>query len=160
MVCKDQFDRRSAQAVAATLLLLTLTATSSSAASWNSYAANPQHTAVSAVTTQPLQGVRWSTPVDLTLPAEPILIHYGSPLVTAANTVVIPVKTTSTGAFRVDARNGTNGALIWSQATDYLLPASSWVPSYSPTLVGTRVYFPGAGGTIYLRDSVDSGAPP
>jgi hypothetical protein len=32
--------------------------------------------------------------------------HYGSPVVTTRNTVVIPVKTTAAGGYRVEGRNG------------------------------------------------------
>ena len=126
-------------------------------AAWSTFAGNPQHTAVSAVASQPLEVIRWSTPVDLAPPSEPILIHYGSPLVTPANTVIVPVKTGNTGGFKVEARNGSNGAVIWSQTTDYILPLHNWTPSYSPTLTsGNRLYFAGAGGTVYFRDNVDS----
>ena len=124
---------------------------------WSTFAGDPQHTAVSAVASQPLEGILWSTPVDLAPPSGNILIHYGSPLVTPANTVIVPVKTGSAGGFKVEARNGRDGALIWSQTTDYILPLHNWTPSYSPTLTpGNRLYFPGAGGTVYFRDNVDS----
>ena len=41
-----------------------------------------------------------------------LLIHYGSPVVTSHNTVVVPVKTGVGGGFRFEARSGTNGDLI------------------------------------------------
>ena len=129
-------------------------------AAWSTFAGNSQHTAVSAVAAQPLEVIRWSTPVDLAPPSGNILIHYGSPLVTPANTVVVPVKTGSTGGYRVEARNAQDGSLIWSQTTDYILPPHNWTPSFSPTLTpSNRLYFPGAGGTVYFRDDVDSGGP-
>jgi len=129
-------------------------------AAWSTLGGNAQHTAVSAVAAQPLEGIHWSTPVDLAPPAGDILIHYGSPLVTPANTVVVPVKTGSNGGYRVDARSAQDGSLIWSQTTDYVLPPHNWTPSYSPALTaGNRLYFAGAGGTVYFRDSVDSGGP-
>ena len=135
---------------------LVVRATSGPAA-WIMFAGDPQHTAVSAVASQPLGTIRWSTPVDLAPPANEILIHYGSPLATPSNTIIVPVKTGSTGGFRVEARNGQNGALIWSQTTDYILPQHNWTPSYSPALTtGNRLYFAGAGGTVYFRDDVDS----
>lgn len=134
---------------------LVVRATSGPAA-WIMFAGDPQHTAVSAVASQPLETIRWSTPVDLAPPPGSILIHYGSPLATPSNTIIVPVKT-GTGGFRVDARNGQNGALIWSQITDYILPLHNWTPSYSPALTpGDRLYFAGAGGTVYFRDNVDS----
>jgi Bacterial Ig-like domain (group 2) len=126
-------------------------------AAWIMFAGDPQHTAVSTVASQPLETIRWSTPVDLAPPAGEILIHYGSPLATPSNTIIVPVKTGSTGGFRVDAHNGENGALLWSQTTDYVLPPHNWTPSYAPALTtSNRLYFPGAGGTVYFRDNVDS----
>ena len=124
------------------------------------YAGNPQHTALSAVAAQPLQTIRWSTPVDLAPPSGSILIHYGSPLVTPGNTVIVPVKTGSAGGYRVEARSGQDGSLLWSADTDYILPPHNWTPSYSPTLTASnRLYFAGAGGTVYFRDDVDAGGP-
>ena len=41
--------------------------------------------------------------------------------------------------------------------TDYILPSASWIPPYGPALTSqSRLYFPGAGGTIYFRDQVDA----
>ena len=79
---------------------------------------------------------------------------------TSANTVILPVKTGSSDGYKVEARSALDGSLIWSQTTDYILPPHTWTPSYSPTLTpGNRLYFPGAGGTVYFRDNVDSGGP-
>src|SRR5262249_50977234 len=76
---------------------------------------------------------------------------------TLANTIIVPVKTGASGGFRVEGRNGINGSLIWTQTTDYLLPPHNWIPSYSPTLtVSGRLYFAGAGGTVYYRDNLDA----
>ena len=61
-----------------------------------------------------------------------LLTHYGSPVITSHNTVIVPVKTGAAGGFRVEARVGGNGGLIWSANTDYLLPPHNWVPSYNP----------------------------
>src|SRR6266487_4686876 len=150
--------RAGALSLAAALLAAGLIVRATSApAAWLMLAGDPQHTAVSAVVAVSLKKKSWSTPVDLAPPANEILIHYGSPLATPSNTIIVPVKTGSTGGFRVEARNGQNGALIWSQTTDYILPAHSWTPSYSPALTtGNRLYFAGAGGTVYFRDDVDS----
>jgi uncharacterized Zn-binding protein involved in type VI secretion len=126
-------------------------------AGWSTFAGDPQHTGVSAGAAQPLEVIHWSTPVDLAPPSGDILIHYGSPLVTSANTVIVPVKTGSTGGFQVEALNARDGTLLWLQTTDYILPLHNWTPSYSPTLTpSNRLYFPGAGGTVYFRDNVDS----
>jgi hypothetical protein len=154
---RDTSARAVALAGVVSLVLLYATAAQ---AGWSTYAGNAQHTGLSAAAAQPLESIRWSTPVDLAPPSGTILVHYGSPLVTSANTVIVPVKTTSTGGYRVDAHSGSNGALIWSLDTDYILPPHNWTLSYSPTLTSSnRLYFPGAGGTVYFRDNVDSGPP-
>src|SRR5262249_20029687 len=149
--------RGSALSLAAVLLVAGLAAHATSGAAWIMFAGDPQHTAVSAVASQPLETIRWSTPVDLAPPSGEILIHYGSPLATPSNTIIVPIKTGPTGGFSVEALNGQNGAAIWSQTTDYVLPLHNWTPSYSPALTpGNRLYFAGAGGTVYLRDNPDS----
>jgi len=127
---------------------------------WSDYAHDPQHTAISPVASQPLHRVIWQTSVDLSVPTNntgELFIHYGSPLITRSNTVIVPVKTTGAGGFRVEAHVGTNGVLKWMQSTDYILPSHNWVPSFSPTLtVKNRLYFPGGGGTVYYCDSPDA----
>jgi hypothetical protein len=134
-------------------------------AQWNSYAHDSEHTAQSQTASQGLSGIHWQTPVDLNpqYSGSDLLIHYGSPLVTAANTVIVPVKTGAKGRFRVDAHNGNNnGALLWSQTTDYILPAHGWTPVFGPVLTSApRLYFPATAGTVYYRDSPDAvtGAP-
>ena len=123
---------------------------------WFMYAGNAQHTAVSSVASQPLEVIHWAKPVDLATPSGVILIHYGSPLATPGNTIVVPIKTTSAGSFKVNAFRGKDGTLVWSQTTDYVLPAHNWIPSFSPCLTpANRVYFAGAGGTVYYRDDAD-----
>src|SRR6185436_6088386 len=117
-----------------------------------------QHTANSAIATPALNRIVWSTPVDLMPPAGgSILAHYGSPVVSSLNTVMVPVKTGTQGGFRFDARSGSNGALMWSATSDYVVPPHNWFPSFNLTLsANARVYAPGAGGKIYYRDNVDS----
>jgi hypothetical protein len=126
---------------------------------WAGYAHDPQHTAVSEVASQSLDGIAWQTPVDLSpqYSGGDLLIHYGSPLVTPSNTVIVPVKTGDTGGFEVEGFAGTDGSLLWSQATDYQLPTHNWTPSYSPTLTpANRLYFAGNGGTVYYIDNPDA----
>src|SRR5439155_2734403 len=116
-------------------------------------------TALSAYASQSLSSIAWQTPVDLApqFSGKDLLIHYGSPLVTGDNTVIVPVKTGSSDGFEVEGINGTTGQIKWTQATDYTLPPHGWVPSYSPTLTPAgRLYFAGAGGTIYFIDSPDA----
>ncbi|HLJ92889.1 MAG TPA: hypothetical protein VKU02_06820, partial [Gemmataceae bacterium] len=72
--------------------------------SWSSYAHDPQHTAISDVPSQSLQAIHWQTPVDLNPQSYggDLYIHYGSPVVTAANTVIVPVKTGANDGFEVE----------------------------------------------------------
>jgi hypothetical protein len=126
---------------------------------WNDYAHDPQHTAISATPAQALSRIFWQTPVDLQpqYAGDELFIHYGSPLITSGNTVIVPVKTGAAGGFRVDARRGIDGSLVWSLVSDYVLPSHNWTPPFGPALVpGPRLYLPGAGGTVYFRDQPDS----
>ena len=96
--------------------------------SWNGYAGNAQHTALSVAGSQPLQAVHWSTPVDLNpqLSGSDLLIHYGSPVITPGDTVIVPVKTGASSGFELNAYNGSTGSLMWTQSTDYALAAPKW----------------------------------
>jgi hypothetical protein len=125
---------------------------------WLSHAGNAQHTGQSLNSAQSLKKIHWQAPVDLRpqYNGGELLIHYGSPLVTANNTVIIPVKTGLTSGFQVDARDGATGHLIWSIPSDYILPTHNWTPEFGPVLTSSRVYFPGVGGTVMYRDSPDS----
>jgi hypothetical protein len=129
---------------------------------WFGFGRDAQHAANALIATQALNVIRWSAPVDLApqfTPNGSLLIHYGSPVVTSNNTVILPVKTTAAGAFRIEARSGVNGGLIWSAPIDYVLPPHSWVPSCNFALTSTspnRLYAPGAGGKLLVRDNADA----
>ena len=127
---------------------------------WWGFGRDAQHSAQSAIATQDLNRIQWTTAVDLApqyRPSGALLAHYGSPVITAHNTVIVPVKTGAAGGFRVDARNGANGTLIWSATSDYVLPAHNWVPSYNPVLTpANRLYTPGAGGKLLVRADADA----
>src|SRR5262249_20340360 len=74
-------------------------------ASWSNYAHDPQHTDLSEVPSQSLDVIRWQTPVDLNPQYSGggvLYIHYGSPIITQANTVIIPVKTGKFETYRVE----------------------------------------------------------
>ena len=126
---------------------------------WSGYAHDPQHTATSAGPAQALNAIHWQTPVDQNPPSGgDLYIHYGSPVVTAANTVILPVRTAS-GGYLLNAFNGASGSSptpLYTLTTDYTppsYPAHSWTPPYGPALsMGTRLYYAGAGGTLYYRD--------
>lgn len=125
-----------------------------------SFAGNAQHTSSYAVPAQNLNVIKWSASIDFNNTGA--LIHYGSPLVTASNTVLAPVKIINNG-FRVDAFNGATGAGKYSLSTDYILPDHNWIPAYNPCIAtgafGTRLYYAGAGGTIWHIDNPDSNTP-
>jgi hypothetical protein len=131
---------------------------------WSGFGHDAQHSAISATASQPLNRILWQTPVDLNpqLTGNPpgLRIHYGSPLITRSNTVILPVKTGITNGFEIKALVATNGAIKWVRTTDYLLPplaAGVWLPSFSTTLTPkNRLYFPGGGGTVYYCDTPDT----
>ena len=127
---------------------------------WWQYGRDSQHAAQAAIASNDLNRIAWSTPVDLAPPRQSdgsLLIHYGSPVVTSHNTVVVPVKTQLAGGFRLEARSGGNGGLIWSANTDYALPPHNWVPSYGVSLsTGNRLYAAGAGGKLMVKDDADA----
>jgi hypothetical protein len=146
---------------------------------WSGYAHDPQHTGTSAVAAQPLNSKHWCTPVDQNPPGgngSPVdcvfgtgggngdlYVHYGSPVVTAANTVIVPV-TTASGVYQLQAFNGATGTAVYTasscNASDpsacYTPPSvsSGWTPPYGPALsLGIRIYYPGPGGTIFYRSA-------
>jgi hypothetical protein len=143
-------NRRFASVVVASLV----PAAAFAAQSWRNYGRDQQHSALAGRSAQPLQAIHWHAPVDLDpqYSGGDLFIHYGTPLVTARNTVVFPVKTGASGGFRVDARSGKTGAPLWSFDTDYVLPAHGWTPSCGACLAaGDRVVVPASGGTLLVR---------
>jgi hypothetical protein len=93
--------------------------------------------------------------VDLAPPTGEILIHYGSPLVTAANTVIVPVKT-STNSFRVDAHDGVTGKRLWVRNPGYQAPSAGFMPGLGPALFGNRLFVPDSAGRVLVRTKPDS----
>jgi hypothetical protein len=137
----------------------------SSTIPWSGYGHDPQHSGVSATAAQPLSNIHWSTPVDTFNEYQPgpLYIHYGTPVITAANTVLVPQRTNvdiggvTEPGFQVNAFNGNTGVQMYTLFTDYTSPATAWIPSYGATLaLGSKYYYPGGGGTVYLRNSPDS----
>lgn len=125
---------------------------------WLGFAKDFQHSAQSSVPAQTLSHIHWQTPVDLapTYSHGALLAHYGSPIITPSNTVIVGVKT-GASSFRVEAHSGSTGALIWQNPSDYTLPAHYWTPSYNPVITPqNRVYFPGSGGKLFFRDHPDN----
>jgi len=126
---------------------------------WPGYARDAQHSALGAIASQTFNQIRWRAPVDLApqYSGTSLLIHYGSPAISTHNTVFVPVKTGATGGFRIEARLGSNGLLLWSVDSDYVLPAHDWVPSFSACITATdRMVAPRSGGRLMFRDAVDT----
>ncbi len=139
---------------------LVLAAGSARGENWLSYGGNPQHTALSPGPSQLPQAVLWSTPVDLDpqYSGSVLYIHYGSPVISAANLVFVPQKTTATGGFVVNAFKGGIGSQVWSMSTDYTLPAHNWTPPMGITLSKDNklLAVPGGGGTVLVRTGPNS----
>ena len=136
---------------------------------WDGFARDAQHSALMAAggpTTQDLSCIYWQTPVDLAPQfnaSGSLLTHYGSPVITRRNPVVVPVKTGATGGFRVDARNGHDGTLKWTLASSYVLPTHVWIPSFNPVLAAAasaggpqRLVMPASGGRLTVRSDPDA----
>ncbi|HSV16612.1 MAG TPA: hypothetical protein VLI90_20275, partial [Tepidisphaeraceae bacterium] len=122
---------------------------------WGSYAGNAQHTGISPFQSQSLDQIKWQTAVDQQpqIVDNDIFIHYGEPLFTHDNVMILPVKTQADGGFELQGRRGSDGKLLWTVKSDYVQPPHAWGLPFSPALTGNdRVYFPGAGGTIHYID--------
>jgi hypothetical protein len=122
---------------------------------WLTHSHDEQHTALSTVQSQPLNSIHWHTPVDLFPPQGEIFIHYGSPLVTAGNTVIVPVKTGGSNSFRVEAINGATGKKVWQLNTGWQAPGASFVPGLGPTISGSTLYIPDIAGRVIARPNPD-----
>lgn len=127
---------------------------------WLSHGGNAQHDGLSAVATQAFSRIVWQAPVDLAPKYSTqgyLLVHYGSPVITAKNTVILPVKSAADLVYRFEARNGNDGKLLWSENTDYIMPPHRWTPAYNLSLAANnRVYAPGAGGKVFYREDADA----
>jgi len=69
------------------------------------------------------------------------------------------VKTASDG-FQVNVFNAADGSPLYTLTSDYIMPTHNWIPVYQPVLVGNgdsaRLYYAGAGGTVYYISNPDS----
>ncbi|MFI5338053.1 MAG: hypothetical protein ACHQ5A_14785, partial [Opitutales bacterium] len=127
---------------------------SAQSGTWLTHSHDAQHTAVSSVQSQALSTIHWHMPVDLAPPQGEIFIHYGSPLVTQANTVIVPVKV-GANSFRVEAHNGATGKRLWMRSTGWQAPGTSFTPGMGPTISGTRLMIPDLAGRVLVRQNPD-----
>jgi hypothetical protein len=132
---------------------------STPAVEWAGFAANAQHTAVASVLPQPLTAIRWRAKVDRS-PDKiqgSLTSNYGSPMITAANTVLVPTRISAKAGFRVIAYSGASGARRWSLDTDYrpsvFADAATNSPPALPAVLtpGGTLVVAGAGGTVLVR---------
>jgi hypothetical protein len=125
---------------------------------WATFGHGPQHDGISTNAAQSLVHIVWQTPVDLQpqYSGSILYAHYGSPLSTARNTIVVPVKVGAYDTFKVEGRRGSDGHLLWTVNSDYSVPSHNWFPAYQPTLLpGNQVMMPAAGGTVLRRTNAD-----
>jgi hypothetical protein len=132
---------------------------------WAGFAGNAQHTAVATKAPQPFKRIRWRAKVDLApvLIRNELLIHYGSPMITAANTVLVPTRVSAKSGYRVVAYSGTTGVPRWSLDTAYRPPAfatgpnrSAFTPPLPAVLTPAKTLaVAGPGGTVLMRSHVN-----
>ncbi|HEY6354402.1 MAG TPA: hypothetical protein VIY30_07925, partial [Burkholderiaceae bacterium] len=74
---------------------------------WTGFGGDAQHSALGQIAAQRMVRFYWYTPVDLApdLSSGALLTHYGSPVITRHNTVLVPLRVAST-TFRVQGRVG------------------------------------------------------
>src|SRR5882672_4342152 len=141
---------------------LLLLAVSLSQHAWSqpaTFAGDAQHTGLSSVPAQALNAIRWSTVIDPF--SSGANSHYGGPVITASNTVIVSVRTST--SVQLSAFEGATGRLKYTVPTDYLRPSVAWSAVYQPVIApgpsGTRLYYAGPGGTLYFIENIDSDTP-
>ncbi|MDB6064087.1 MAG: hypothetical protein JWR26_295 [Pedosphaera sp.] len=127
----------------------------------SSFAGNAQHTANYPVAPQRLSASHWSALVDLH--SSGTFAHYGAPLVTASNTVIVPVRTSGTN-FQIRGYDGASGRLKYTLTNDFVpINDSTWIATYQPVLASPAgnltLCYPGPGGTVYYVQNPDSDTP-
>jgi hypothetical protein len=127
---------------------------------WVGFAGNAQHSALGQIGTQQMRGFYWYTPVDMNpvYSSGSLLTHYGSPLITRHNTVLVPVKIGQSQTFRVQGRVGATGDLLWQLTSDYAVPPARWIASFNPALSADslKMAMPLIGGRVQIRDNPDN----
>lgn len=130
---------------------------------WGTYSGNIQHTGISRYKLGPLNQVEWSFDIDPNNPASggaDIFAHYGAPLITMANTVIVPRTNDAAGqTFTFFGLNGTTGSTLWSYNTDYapcFAGPGGWNAIVEGSIVLRSSYaMPGKAGKVYLRRYAD-----
>ena len=144
--------------VAATLTAATAGTTqalgTSSTPAWTGFAADAQHTGQAPASPQPLDQHPLEGP-GRPAPTQPApegpIAHYASPMITSANTVVVPTRIGKHKGFELRAFAGADGTPMWRLHTDYTVPLGAegqWPPPIPASLVDdSHVAVAAAGGT-------------
>jgi hypothetical protein len=128
---------------------------------WTGFANAAQHTGVAPAAPQPLDRIHWKVSVDHKPDCceDGPIAHYASPMITSANTVVVPIRMGPRKGFELVAFAGADGAKKWTVPTDYTVPIGAkteWPPPIPASLLSdTKVAVAAAGGTILVRSHVD-----
>jgi hypothetical protein len=82
--------------------------------------------------------------------------HYGSPVITPQNTVIVPVRGAS-GGFGMEGHRGSDGTLLWQLDSDWQLPPEySWTLPFQIVIARPNmVAMAGNGGTVIVRTMPD-----
>ncbi len=125
------------------------------------FGSNAQHTNLYTAPAKEMNKIRWQKTIDETNAG--FFGHYGAPLITANNTVITSVTYQDAGlsfpSVRVSAFDGADGTHKYDLTTDWLFPPHNWTPVYNPVLVGNRLYYAGAGGTLLHVDDANTNSP-
>lgn len=104
-----------------------------------------------------MNAIKWQAAHELS--SSGAFAHYGPPIVSPANVFYQPVHTAANG-FQVESRATADGSLRFTQNSDYVLPTYNWIPTFNLVLTtgpnGPRLYYPGAGGTLWFIDNPDT----
>lgn len=126
-----------------------------------SFANGPQHQSNYNVAAQHLNQVKWFASINDNVTGG--YAHYGAPLITDGNTIIVMVRTATDG-YDLLALDGNTGLQKYRIPTGYTQPSGvTWLVPVQPAITtgsfGTRLYYPGPGGTIYRLDNPDSSTP-
>lgn len=132
-------------------------------AQWTTVGQNAQHTGIATVAGQSLGTIKWHTLVAQDSaergPGD-ILIHFGAPIITPANSVFVPVRGDQPAhSYSIEMHRGSDGVLLRTLTTGWIPPASGWIPSYAPGLSArNRLYYADIAGIVNYVDAPDNPA--
>lgn len=124
-------------------------------------AGDAQHSGLTGTPAMPLGAIRWHAPLSTV----PSTVQIGSPVVTAANVIIAPVRTPA--GIRLDGFDGRTGERVFEQETGYIEPSHTGALNYGPVLathradgkVVERLYYAGPAGTLLYIESPDAAVP-